>query len=551
MSILIKKNSGSYHIINKALYETLMSKDVLIENGDYIDNKNFLIEADTSFNELIKSMLRQNNYRIDTLKEKDQQPIINSILELIGDDISTTNIKNAVKTFIDNEKAKQEAKPKIEPSNLLNKNTQTNNTKTDIEEPNKSEENSTSQEKNNDTFKINPELQKFNNIKDESYKQIMKEYGYLDDIIKLANKGEGQQYTAETIPQNVLYKYAENYKPYRNRLLTTRFINQLKNLNVPDHIKNDLIDLYKENEKTRGSIRNILSSPQIKQRFESKYQSAYDFPIGDYYINKYNKNKSRQILNRMANEVIKFADEKTGYRKELKKNNYNAYINLKNFILKTKNNINYDNSNKKELKKEIIEKLKTDFNGNNIIDIVNNYNVLNNTNIDPYDDNANLFDIYNSDSLIFIKLKDEVLNRIQSLLKMLGMLPWIDYVITPQPFSLTDIIEDKTNPLPQNSVVRIQVFSDYSMSKIIGQITNDDELKEKWKISVPTKKLSVIYDDYYHLEFKLRDDYYEEYNIDSSKQFAFKISFIKGFYWLEVIDKGFNKGKQKARQWKG
>lgn len=549
MSILIKKNSGSYHLVNNALYEALMSKDILIENGDVINTKSTLMEVDTSFNELIKGLLKQNNYRIDTLKEKEQQPIIDTILELIGDDFSTTNIKNAVQTFIDNEENKKSTNVQQKQNNTdAQQNNNQSNTQSVNNEPKDDANNKTDTQKEETT---NPELEKYNNLKDKEFINIMKEYNYLDDIIQLANKGEGQQYTAETIPQHILYKYAENYKPYRNRLLTIRFINQLKNINIPDNIKDDLINLYKQNERTSGSIRNILSSPKLKEKFEHKYQSAYDFPIADYYIEKYNKQKSYQILNRMADEVINYVDSSTGYKAKLKRANSNEYINLKNFVDNTEKKIDYNNTDKKELKKQIYNLLKQDIKGDKIVDVVNNYNVLNNTNIDPYDENVKIFEIYNSDSLVMINLKDEVIGRIKSLLKMLGMIPVIDYMVVSQPFTLTDIIEDNNSEIPQKPVARIQLFSNYSISKIIGQVTNDEELKEKWQISVPIKKLSVVYDDFYNLDFKLKEEYYKEYHIKSSQTLSFKISFIKGFFWLEVIEQGFNKGKQKARQWKG
>lgn len=517
MSVVIKKYNGNYHIINHNLFCALQKNSILCENKDL----DILNEADTSIgaSDFIKSLLKQNGYDIEQIKDKRVQNFkINTIINSLNDDYSQENIKNVIKKFIDDENKSQ--------SNNLQLNNQhssevapqtTSQQKVDYQ----NEDNTSNNQNNQDVqdIKTNKNMYKLVDMKHKALLSLMKKTNMLDKIIALANKNEKQNYTEENIPLNILYYYAEQYTPFRNKLLTTRFRNQLKDYNLPPSVKNDIINLYKTDEKKKSSIRNILSSPKLKEK--NQFQSAYDFPIADYYINKYNNIKSKDVFNRIATIIFNVNNQKT-----------NVDHNLQDNVESICNKLNIKQSDSIQT---IKHKLLNNYSKDIFTYLINyNQNTKQSFNLNDLSD-TDLLNMIQENRFMIVSEIDTLINEINMQLRNIGLFPYIDYIMSKSNYTISSLESDTP------TIAKVNIFSSYSISQILNKITTDENIKAKWKTTIPSRNISAIYDDYYNIIFINREQ----------PEISFQISFISGFVWLKIIKKNFEKGKQAGRNWKG
>lgn len=515
MDKLIKKYNGGYHYINENVFKLLQQKAAIFENNE-LD----ILEEDSAgaeFNDYIKSLLKQNGYDIEKIKDKKvQNEKLTQIFNDLNNDYNVENIKSVINQFIENEKNQQTqatvqmTKQQEEPStdNIQ----QTTSSETKVSDK-KSETTNKKQ-----TGKLNPTMTQYITDKNQAYIKLMKKFNMFDDIIALANEKEKSNYTEETIPSDILYKYASLYQPFRNKLLTTRFRNVLKNVNLPIEMKNEMVKLYKQDEKKPNSIRNILTAYAKKG---NTTVSAFDFPIVDYYCDKYNKLLSNDVYSRLANLIHEYLNGDKKVNDEFKDK-------LDKIITDCGIKPKYQPTT-------IVKKLKEKY-STNITDYLMDYN----KNIDSLKSINNLsdeelIDMFQGDRFLIYQNIQGLFDRIINLMKLMGLYRYIDYIFNQSKASLSEL---ESGSVPQ--IGKIHLLTEYNSSSILTKIVNDPEIKESWKMSVPAKNISSIYDDFYNIVFSNQDE-----------TISFRISFINGFPWLEIFKKNFEKGKQIGRNWKG
>lgn len=490
MSILIKKNN-SYHLINETLYNDLRNKEIVCESSEL----SILNEAPSQQPvDFFVSFIPQEDRMLFATKDGknyDEQKL-NKLNDYVINKLNSgeTDTNKVINDYINQLKQQptQQEEPQSEPQ---------------TQQPTQQEEPEQNQNKTLEDY-----AEKLNN----TYVNLMKKWNMLEDIIKLASKKDNQEYNINNIPADKLLDIAQEYKPFRNKILTTRFKNELQNLNISNTAKKEIIKLYKDGEKKGNSLRNILGSNELKNHNDK--QSIYNIPVSDYYIEKYTTLKTNEIYNELTNEIYNYINNEQ-YKKEVDKNkDKSSGINslISNIGIKPEHS-------KKTIKialkhKYPYEALK------NISLTKNNMNSEDLSNIIQEDVSGAKSDVY----VLIEDLKDTLRN--------VGLIKFVDYLLSVKNFAPTDLL-NKTEETA-SVVATIRLFSDFSPSSIIAELMLDDDVKKMWSVSAPRRRISAIYDKSQKIIF----------TSNSNKKIRFAFEFIQGFMIIDVIRNNYKKGQQ-------
>ena len=514
MSILIKKNN-SYHLVNETLYNELCKKELVCNNIELsILNEALSPQPDDFFMSFIPNEDRMLFATKDG-KSYDKDKLF-KLNDYVSNELNNgkTDVKSVISDYIEN--LKQEQQNALNQQQVQQSSQQQSNTNQQQSNNKNSQEKEVNTD-NKENDNQNKELAEYAEKLNKTYVNLMKKWGMLEKINKKANQQDNKEYTIETIPVDKLLVVASETSEFRNKLLTTRFKNELNNLNISDEAKREIIRLYKDGEKKGNGIRNLLNSDKVKNHNDQ--QTIYNIPITEYYVEKYLKIKSNEIYNHLAKQIYQYLNDENFRKQIAKDNDKNAGIQslIKEIGIKPEHSAKTikialkNRYSPESLRNLILSK------GNRVIesDIINNIQ-------------GNSGDIKNDIYGLIQDLKETMRN--------VGLIRFIDYIITVNNFTATDLL-NKTEETAK-AVVRVRLFSDFNPSSIVAELMLDDDVKAKWKLEVPRKRISAIYDKSQRIIF----------SSIQNPEIKFAIEIVQGFMILDVIRTNYKKGQQTGQQ---
>jgi len=527
--MIIQELNGKYHFITESLYRELSKHKIICENNELC-----LIKEALSGNEWIYTLLK-NNHNID-LEDKRYKKIkdkvdnyINTELEKAQSQDDINQIVNTVANQLNNQSQQQTTQQPEQNNQSQHQDTNQNNINQDnTQQP----EQNNQDDENVKTISDKPSeeiIQKSNDFINKNIKiyinQIRK-YGMDKDVLDFINKSTQSKYNSLiNVPAEILFNVVSNYKPLRQKLLTDRFKAALNNYNIPENMKKDILKYYEDEEKNHQDWDALF--PKIMS--QNKNQTIFDFPIAQYYIQKYNTNMAAKIY-KVLGEYI---------HNELNPQGFLNHVLTK--FGDTKNIAEYYGITADDTPEEISKHLENLF-GADIVNMImkRNSNILNDVSVYDKDidkDKAEeLLKLVMSNDMMQSAEISNIKNYVDRALKEAGLIPFIDYIITMRDSHVTKDVSGN----PEQELLKINLFNDYSVSAIINKIQKYKEFNSEWEIGYQSKTNNAIYDSVYYVPV-------------TNKETGLSgiITFVSGFALLNIIQKGYREGYQKGRNFKG
>lgn len=516
--MLIKTRDGKTHQINETLFRELENRFLIVEGDDirlFEDNK-------VNANDMIVAMLKQNGYDISQIKDKRQRDFI---LQQLNAKVAENpqNIKQIVADFAANPDSL------TNPQNQETQNNQEQQPETNNQEQNNQQNQEQGQEENPE--QTNDENNQDNSENKEPTQQqqveidkntkamlaIVQNSKYINEILKLANKGQQEPKDVYDIDPTLLINTAVKYTPFIKELLSERLDKGLERVNLSNNAKAEIKNIFNSDCNKQSAIPNIISKNAVTSH--NPNMNVFQFPVAKYYVSKYNKAISKECVNKLVEGLIE-------------NNKGNGLFSSKSLGNLAKNiGLDKKETNPNNIKGLINKKYPDDF----ILYVIQHNNKLNTVDDLKNADAEEIAEIFMSDELAGVDIINAAVTVLKSAMNDNGFLPFIDYIINVN-YDVKNSSDDDNN-----YAIKVNLFNDYGASSISQQMRDICQADDLPYTTASYKvKVSAFYQDVTNVEFKSTENNEHCY-----------IRFVKGFAWLERIKKSFNKGAQAGRNVKG